>query len=138
MAAFNNLSNCTRLTYVLNEFSRWYCLTQCDKPTFDYLPTELKTDPAIQPFLIRQGAREIIRGRQKNYDKFFTGLRTTDYKDLFTGDNVKDKSSLIIFRFKDDKKRIVVYYFNEFKVFPKRLKTFVKTFKRNVIDLDHE
>jgi hypothetical protein len=138
MVVFNNLPNYTRLTYILNECTRWYCLTHCDKPNFKHLPTELKTDAATQPFLIAQGANQIIRGHQKDYVKFFTGLRATDHKDLFTGDNFRDKPSLIIFCFNATRTKLEVYYINGFKVFPKRLKSFLATFKKNVIDLVHE
>ena len=137
MKVFNKLPNYTRLDYQLNNTTGWYQLINCSKDNFKHLPDELKPEPSNQPFLIQQGARECIKGRQKDYDKFFTGLRITEHSGLFTGDNFKDKPSIIFFQFNTDKTLLVVYYINGYKVFSSRLKSFITDFKRRVIDLDN-
>jgi len=136
MGAFNKLPNYTRLDYLLNDVTGWYTLTNSSRTDFDHLPNELKIDPSNQSFLINQGATECIRGRQKHYAKFFTGLRKTAFTNLYTGDNIQDKPSIIIFHLRDERRHLRVYYINGYKVYPKVLKSFVSDFKRLVIDLN--
>jgi hypothetical protein len=100
------------------------------------MPNELKIDPSNQPFLIKQGATECIKGRQKHYSKFFTGLRKTEFANIYTGDNLQDKPSIIIFHLRDKSTHLRVYYINGYKIYPKLLKSFISDFKRLVIDLN--
>jgi len=130
MQTFNKLPNYTRLKYYLNSITGWYYQTENSDPGFNLLPAELKTAPAMQPFLRQQGAKEIIKGRQKDHKQFFTGLRSTEFENLFTGDNRADRPSLILFDFSKDKTCLRVIYINGCKVFPKRLKTLIADFKR--------
>lgn len=136
MRSFNKLPNYTRLDYTLNDATGWYTLTDSSKPDFNHLPNELKIDPSNQPFLINQGAAECIKGRQKQYSKFFTGLRKTIYPNIYTGDNIQDKPSLIIFILTYDRRFLRVYYINGYKVYPKLLKSFLGDFKKAIIDLN--
>ncbi|HXI01475.1 MAG TPA: hypothetical protein VNI52_14495 [Sphingobacteriaceae bacterium] len=135
MGAFNKLPNYTRLDYTLDINSGWYVLTDVSRSNFEHLPNELKIDPSKQPFLIQQGATECIKGRQKHYSKFFTGLRKTDYQDIYTGDNIQDKPSIIIFHLRQERTRLRVYYINGFKVYPKHQRAFIGDFKKSIIDL---
>ena len=134
MQTFNKLPNYTRLQYVLNGVTGWYHQTENQNPGINKIPVELKTAPAMQPFLKRQGAKECIKGHQSNYQKFFTGLRSTQFVNLFTGDNINDRPNLILFDFSQDKTELTVYYIGEFKVYPNRLKSFLVFFKSAVID----
>ena len=135
MAKVNGVvPNYTKVDYRLNGISGWYELTGCSKPNFFHLPTELRTEQSHQEFLIKQGARECISGRQKNYNKFFTGLKGTYFQNLFIGDNFADKPSIILFHFTGNRQALTAYYINGYKVFPKFLKTFVANFKSKVID----
>jgi hypothetical protein len=136
MGTFNKLPNYTRLDYSLNEQTDWYTLTDTSRLNFDHLPNELKIDPSNQPFLIKQGATECIKGRQKHYSKFFTGLRKTGFANIYTGDNIQDKPSIIIFHLRDKRRHLRVYYINGYKIYPKLLKSFISDFKRLVIDLN--
>ena len=136
MGAFNKFPNYTRLDYLLNDGTGWYTLTDSSRADFSHLPNELKIDPSNQSFLINQGATECIRGRQKHYSKFFTGLRKTAFANIYTGDNIQDKPSIIIFHLSDVGTHLRVYYINGYKVFPKLLKSFISNFKRLVIDLN--
>jgi hypothetical protein len=136
MRTFNKLPNYTQLYYSLNEQTGWYTLTDTSRLNFDHLPNELKIDPSNQPFLIKQGATECIKGRQKQYSKFFTGLRKTAFANIYTGDNIQDKPSIIIFHLSDERRHLRVYYINGYKIYPKLLKSFISDFKRLVIDLN--
>ena len=130
METFNKLPNYTRLKYYLNSITGWYYQTESSNPVFNLLPPELKTAQSMQPFLKRQGANEIIKGRQKEHTQFFTGLRSTEFGNLFTGDNKADQPSFILFDFGKDKTCLRVIYINGCKVSPKRLKTLIADFKR--------
>jgi hypothetical protein len=134
MSEFNKLPNHTILGYRLNDVTGWYVQTDCSRPVFSHLPDELKTESSNQPFLIKQGATECIKGRQKRYSKFFTGLRKTAYPGLFIGDNIADKPSIIFFDFSHDRAVLTVVYIGGYKVFPKVLKTFTTTVKRRILD----
>lgn len=134
MQVFNKLPNHTVLYYRLNDITGWYSLINCSRPEFHHLPDELKTEPSNQPFLVKQGATECIKGRQKHYSKFFTGLRKTQYPCLFTGDNIADKPSIIFFEFSQDRSDLRVVYIGGYKVFPKRLKAFITSIKEQILN----
>lgn len=134
MQKFNITPSYIRLQYNLNGGTGWYLLNESQDLAFDKMPNQLKIDQSVQPFLIRNGAKNCLRGPQNNYKRFFTGLKATQFSQLYRGDNLNDRSSLLLIDLSHNKSLLTVFYFSEFKVLPRRLKSFIAFFKSDVID----
>jgi hypothetical protein len=113
---------------------------QPSKIHFSKLPFELKVEKTFDEKIIEQGAREIITGRIVNHRRtFFTGLRTTLYRNWFHGNDYEQKNgvkinSLVIFHFSKNDEYLTIYYFNRwYKSSPRERAEFIRNFISQVL-----
>ena len=118
------------IKYILND-QTGYFVKQPGLTPFNKLPDELKVETTVRPFLIKQGANHIIRGRIKGgVYTFFTGIKKTSFENLFTGDHytpgTKKKRNLVLFEFSSDFRAFKAYYFHGLMIVPPALESFIR------------